>query len=100
MGENYKIMWEQLGLDLGAHDALLEVLGKSYQDIYLVQKNRPESMGYFDFLMPAFLMNEGDPSSGKDWRFKSSPGFLYYPLYLSRIQIFDKRIIYYRNHAF
>jgi len=44
-------MWETLGLDLAAHDALMEVLGKGYQDIYLTQKNRPEGMGYFDFVM-------------------------------------------------
>ncbi len=44
-------MWESLGMDLGAHDALLSVLGQGYQDIYLSQKNRPEGMGYFDFVM-------------------------------------------------
>jgi len=38
-------------LDLGAHDALLEALGKSYRNIYLTQKNRPQGMGYFDFVM-------------------------------------------------
>jgi len=51
MSEDYKSMWESLGLDLVAHDALLEVLGKGYQDIYLAQKDRPEGMGYFDFVM-------------------------------------------------
>ena len=51
MSEDYRSMWENLGLDLGAHDALLEVLGKGYQDIYLAQQNRPEGMGYFDFVM-------------------------------------------------
>ncbi|MDO9566520.1 MAG: double-cubane-cluster-containing anaerobic reductase [Candidatus Desulfaltia sp.] len=51
MSEDYKSMWESLGLDLGAHDALLEVLGKGYQDIYLAQKDRPEGMSYFDFVM-------------------------------------------------
>ncbi|MFV9645027.1 MAG: 2-hydroxyacyl-CoA dehydratase, partial [Desulfobacterales bacterium] len=51
MSEDYTSMWESLGLDLVAHDALLEVLGKGYQDIYLAQKNRPEGMGYFDFVM-------------------------------------------------
>ena len=51
MSENYRTMWENLGLDLTAHDALLDVLGKSYQDIYLSQKDRPEGMGYFDFVM-------------------------------------------------
>ena len=51
MSEDYTSMWENLGLDLVAHDALLEVLGKGYQDIYLAQKDRPEGMGYFDFVM-------------------------------------------------
>jgi benzoyl-CoA reductase/2-hydroxyglutaryl-CoA dehydratase subunit BcrC/BadD/HgdB len=44
-------MWQDLGLDLGAHDALLEVLGKAYADFFLTQKDRPEGMGYFDFVM-------------------------------------------------
>jgi benzoyl-CoA reductase/2-hydroxyglutaryl-CoA dehydratase subunit BcrC/BadD/HgdB len=44
-------MWADLGLDLEAHDALLGVLGKAYQDIYLSQNDRPEGMGYFDFVM-------------------------------------------------
>ena len=51
MNEEYKEMWTGLGLDLAAHDALLEVLGKGYQDIFMAQKNRPASMGYFDFVM-------------------------------------------------
>ena len=51
MSEPYRSMWTELGLDLAAHDALLSVLGKGYQDIYLSQKNRPEGMGYFDFVM-------------------------------------------------
>ncbi len=51
MSENYKEMWKNLGLDLDQHDALLEVLGKGYEDIYLAQKNRPEGMAYFNFVM-------------------------------------------------
>lgn len=51
MSEDYIKMWEDLGLDLAAHDMLLSVLGKGYQDIYLSQKGRPEGMGYFDFVM-------------------------------------------------
>jgi len=51
MSEQYKSMWQSLGLDLNAHDMLLNVLGKAYQDIYLAQKNRPSGMGYFDFVM-------------------------------------------------
>lgn len=48
---DYRSMWADLGLNLEAHDALLGVLGKAYQDIYLSQKDRPEGMGYFDFVM-------------------------------------------------
>ena len=51
MSEQYRNMWKDLGLDLDAHDMLLEVLGKGYQDIYLTQKDRPEGMGYFDFVL-------------------------------------------------
>ncbi len=51
MSEDYRSMWSDLGLDLEAHDALLGVLGKAYQDIYLSQKSRPEGMGYFDFVL-------------------------------------------------
>jgi benzoyl-CoA reductase/2-hydroxyglutaryl-CoA dehydratase subunit BcrC/BadD/HgdB len=48
---DYTKMWQDLGLDLKNHDALLAVLGKAYQDIFLAQKNRPEGMKYFDFVM-------------------------------------------------
>lgn len=51
MSEDYRPMWRELGLDLDAHDGLLGVLGKAYQDIYLSQNDRPEGMGYFDFVM-------------------------------------------------
>ena len=51
MSDEYRSMWADLGLDLAAHDELLGVLGQAYQDIYLAQKNRPETMGYFDFVM-------------------------------------------------
>lgn len=51
MSDDYRQMWSDLGLDLAAHDALLGVLGKGYQDIFMNQKNRPAGMGYFDFVM-------------------------------------------------
>ncbi|HPX11861.1 MAG TPA: 2-hydroxyacyl-CoA dehydratase, partial [Syntrophales bacterium] len=51
MGEDYRGMWRDLGLDLAAHDILLGVLGNAYRDIFLSQKNRPEGMAYFDFVM-------------------------------------------------
>ena len=48
---DYTQMWLDLGLDLKAHDALLSMLGGAYQDIFLSQKDRPEGMKYFDFVM-------------------------------------------------
>ena len=51
MSEDYRSMWKGLNLNLQAHNALLQVLGQGYQDIYLSQKNRPEAMGYLDFVM-------------------------------------------------
>jgi benzoyl-CoA reductase/2-hydroxyglutaryl-CoA dehydratase subunit BcrC/BadD/HgdB len=48
---DYTQMWSELGLDLKGHDALLSVLGGAYTDIFLSQKNRPEGMKYFDFVM-------------------------------------------------
>jgi len=51
MSEDYRAMWEQLGMDLDAHDGLLGVLNQAYQDIYMAQADRPEGMGYFDFVM-------------------------------------------------
>jgi len=51
MGNDYTAMWKDLGLNLEGHDALLNVLGDAYKDIFLTRKNRPEGMGYFDFVM-------------------------------------------------
>ncbi|MDO9578885.1 MAG: double-cubane-cluster-containing anaerobic reductase [Candidatus Cloacimonadales bacterium] len=51
MSTDYHKMWAELGLDLKMHDALLNVLGEGYQQTFLTQKNRPEGMQYFDFVM-------------------------------------------------
>jgi len=47
----YKEMWEKLDLDLPAHDALLEVLGKFYGDIYMSQQGRLKGAEYLDFVL-------------------------------------------------
>ena len=49
--KNYTEMWTDLGLNLQAHESLLQTLGKAYADIYLSQKNRPAGMSYLDFVM-------------------------------------------------
>lgn len=48
---DYRPMWESLGLDLEAHDALLAAIPVLYQNAYLTQTDRPEGMAYFDFVM-------------------------------------------------
>jgi benzoyl-CoA reductase/2-hydroxyglutaryl-CoA dehydratase subunit BcrC/BadD/HgdB len=47
----YDEMWEKLNLDLGAHEGLLQVLGKFYGDIYLTQSGRLKGMEYLDFVL-------------------------------------------------
>jgi len=49
--KNYTEMWKDLGLNLQAHEGLLQTLGKADSDIFLAQKNRPAGMGYLDFVM-------------------------------------------------
>ncbi|HNU71879.1 MAG TPA: double-cubane-cluster-containing anaerobic reductase [Thermodesulfobacteriota bacterium] len=51
MPDDYRGMWTDLGLNLEAHDQLLEVLGKVYADIFLSQQNRPKKADYLDFVM-------------------------------------------------
>lgn len=48
---DYRPMWESLGLDLAAHDMLLAAIPQMYTDAFLTQKDRPEGMAYFDFVM-------------------------------------------------
>jgi benzoyl-CoA reductase/2-hydroxyglutaryl-CoA dehydratase subunit BcrC/BadD/HgdB len=48
---DYHEMWDELGLDLPTHDALLGAVGAMYGDAFLTQENRPEGMGYLDFVM-------------------------------------------------
>jgi benzoyl-CoA reductase/2-hydroxyglutaryl-CoA dehydratase subunit BcrC/BadD/HgdB len=47
----HKAMWEQLDLDIEAHDGLLAVLGKFYGDIYLAQEGRLKGAEYLDFVL-------------------------------------------------
>jgi benzoyl-CoA reductase/2-hydroxyglutaryl-CoA dehydratase subunit BcrC/BadD/HgdB len=47
----HQAMWEQLNLDIPAHDGLLAVLGKFYGDIYMSQTGRLKGMEYLDFVL-------------------------------------------------
>ena len=51
MADDYRQMWQDLGLNLANHDALMGVLGKMYGGIFMSQKNRPAKTAYLDFVM-------------------------------------------------
>ncbi len=46
--EDYRQMWADIGVDLKAHDGLLEVLPPLFGDVIVNQPNRPARMAYFD----------------------------------------------------
>jgi benzoyl-CoA reductase/2-hydroxyglutaryl-CoA dehydratase subunit BcrC/BadD/HgdB len=46
--DDYRQMWQEIGIDLEAHDGLLEVLPPLYGDVIVNQENRPARMAYFD----------------------------------------------------
>lgn len=48
---DYRKMWEGLNMDLETHDQLCQVLPSMFEDVYLTQENRPESMDYFNFVI-------------------------------------------------
>ena len=48
---NYVEMWKELGMDLETHDNLCQVLPVAFGDVYLSQENRPEGMGFWDFVV-------------------------------------------------
>jgi benzoyl-CoA reductase/2-hydroxyglutaryl-CoA dehydratase subunit BcrC/BadD/HgdB len=51
MSEEYRVMWEGLGINMKRHDALLAALPVIYQQVYLGQQGRPQAMGFYDFVV-------------------------------------------------
>lgn len=51
MTADYRKMWKNLGVDLEAHDQLMEILPPTYGRVYMSQENRPAGMEYFDFVV-------------------------------------------------
>ncbi|WP_449241202.1 hypothetical protein [Desulfoscipio gibsoniae] len=49
---NYNEMWRSLGLNMAAHDQLLQMLPPTYHDVYLTQPNRQQ--GIRRLLIPSF----------------------------------------------
>lgn len=50
---DYKKMWEDLGMDVANHDNLCAALPVAFTDVYLMQKNRPKSMEFWDTVVGA-----------------------------------------------
>ena len=48
---DYQQMWSDLGMDLEKHDVLCEVLPEAFGGVYLSQQNRPQGMGFYDFVV-------------------------------------------------
>ncbi|MBI4332445.1 MAG: hypothetical protein HY673_14325 [Chloroflexi bacterium] len=51
MTTGYRETWAELGIDMERHDRLLTPLGPVYNEIYLSQKDRPQGMGFYDFVV-------------------------------------------------
>jgi len=51
LSNDWRKMWEDLGMDLEKHDEFLAPLPGIYGDLFLAQKNRPKGMGFFDFVV-------------------------------------------------
>lgn len=68
---DYREMWSTLGMDLETHDMLCEALPDAFTGVYLSQKDRPQGMDFYDFVVseihgirPAELL-EHKKSGGK-----------------------------------
>ena len=48
---DYRQMWTGLDMDLEKHDVLCEVLPEAFGGVYLSQKNRPQGMDFYDFVV-------------------------------------------------
>lgn len=51
MSNDWRQMWQDLGMDLEKHDEFLAPLPGIYGDLFIAQENRPQAMGYFDFVV-------------------------------------------------
>ena len=46
--QDIRQMWEDLGMDMEAHDGYVAAFPRPFKEIILSQKGRPQAMGYFD----------------------------------------------------
>ena len=48
---DYRAMWENLGINMPRHDMLMNALPAIYDKTYLHQPDRPQGMGFYDFVV-------------------------------------------------
>ena len=48
---DYRAMWEKLGINMRRHDMLMNALPPIYEKTYLKQQDRPQAMGFYDFVV-------------------------------------------------
>lgn len=51
MSNNWRQMWQDLGIDMEKHDEFLAPLPELYGKLFMAQENRAKGMEYFDFVM-------------------------------------------------
>lgn len=51
MSNDWRKMWEDLGMDLEKHDEFLAPLPGIYRELFVNQENRPKGMDFFDFVV-------------------------------------------------
>ncbi len=66
MSSDYHEMWAKPGLAPEAHDALLAGLGESNPHHFLSQKNRPEAILCFDFVVSLRYNDAWNYRGGKE----------------------------------
>jgi benzoyl-CoA reductase/2-hydroxyglutaryl-CoA dehydratase subunit BcrC/BadD/HgdB len=51
MSTDYRVTWQDLGINMPQHDLLMEALPQIYEKVYLGQQGRPQAMGFYDFVV-------------------------------------------------
>lgn len=51
MSDEHRAMWQELGINMPAHDMLMSALPGIFGGVYLNQPQRPQAMGYYDFVV-------------------------------------------------
>jgi benzoyl-CoA reductase/2-hydroxyglutaryl-CoA dehydratase subunit BcrC/BadD/HgdB len=48
---DYRVMWQDLDINMPQHDLLMQALPQIYEKVYLGQQGRPQAMGFYDFVV-------------------------------------------------